>query len=175
MEKENVFFLGLLWVLLNFLLRVRNMFNLIFTGVAPLISYFALKFKFILSIQFFLYNSFYFQCLLSQNTVNVNFHCLPSQITVPMVFSSFNSINGFKITTWTAIKLIWYQITLMAFTPLRKDLKWYNTSKIRYYLYVREFYSFKKPTLLNLMRQVAEMNLMEPFFSPMNRLIPAEF
>ena len=99
MEKENVFFLGLLWVLLNFLLRVRNMFNLIFTGVAPLISYFALKFKFILSIQFFLYNSFYFQCLLSQNTVNVNFHCLPSQITVPMVFSSFNSINGFKITT----------------------------------------------------------------------------
>ena len=175
MEKENVLFLVLLWALLNFLLRVRNMFNLIFTGVVPLISYFVMKFKFIFSIQFFLYNSFYFQCLFSQNTVNVNFQCFLSQITVPMQFSSFNLINGFKITTWTAIKLIWYQITLMAFTPLRKDLKWYNTSKIRYYLYVREFYSFKKPTLLNLMRQVAEMNLMEPFFSPMNHLIPAEF
>ena len=97
MEKENIFFLGLLWVLINFLLRVRNMFNLIFTGVAPLISYFALKFKIIFSIQFFLYNSFYFQCLLSQNTVNVNFHCLLSQITAPVVFSSFNSINDFKI------------------------------------------------------------------------------
>ena len=99
MEKESVFFLGLLWILLDFLLRVRNMFNLIIFGIAPLISYFALKFKFILSIQDFLCNSFYFQCLLSQNTVNVNFHCLPSQNTVPMVFSSFNSINGFKITT----------------------------------------------------------------------------
>ena len=99
MEKENVFSLGLLWVLLIFLLRVRNVFNLIFTGVAPLILYFALKLKLIFSIQFFLCNSFYFQYLLSQNTVNVNFHCLPSQITVPMVFSSFNSNNGFKITT----------------------------------------------------------------------------
>ena len=85
MEKENIFFLGLLWVLINFLLRVRNMFNLIFTGVAPLIPYFSLKFKLIFSIQFFLYDSFYFQCSLSQNTVNVNFHCLPSQIPVPMV------------------------------------------------------------------------------------------
>ena len=99
MEKDKVLFLGLLWVLLNFLLRVRNMFNLIFTGVPPLISYFALKFKFIFSIQFFLYNSFYFQCLLSQNTVNVNFQCLLSQITVPMVFSSFNLVHGFKTTT----------------------------------------------------------------------------
>ena len=99
MEKENVFFLGLLWVMVNFLLRVRNMFNLIFAGGAPLISYFALKFKFIFSIQFILCDNFYFQCLLSQNTVNVNFHCLPFQITVPMVFSSFNSINGFEITT----------------------------------------------------------------------------
>ena len=97
MEKEKVFFLGLLWVLFNFLLRVRNMFSLSFTGVAPLISCFALKFRFILSMQFFLCNSFYFQCLLSQNTVNVNFHCLLSQITTPMVFSSFNSINDFKI------------------------------------------------------------------------------
>ena len=99
MEKENVLFLGLLWVLLSFLLSVRNMFNLIFTGVAPLISYFALKFKFIFSIQFFLYNSFYFQCLFSQNTVNVNFQDLLSQITVPKIFSSFKLINGFKITT----------------------------------------------------------------------------
>ena len=66
MEKENVFFLGLLWVLLNFLLRVRNMFNLIFTCVTPLILHFALKFKFIFSSHFFCYNSFYFQCLLSQ-------------------------------------------------------------------------------------------------------------
>ena len=97
MEKETVLFLGLLWVLLNFLLSVRNMFNLIFTGVAPLISNFAMKFKFIFSIFFF--NSFYFQYLLSQNTVNVNFQCLVSQITVLMLFSSFNSINGFKITT----------------------------------------------------------------------------
>ena len=37
------------------------------------------------------------------------------------------------------------------------------------------FFSFKKPTLLNLMRQVGEMNLMQPFFSPMDRLIPVEF
>ena len=58
MEKESVFFLGLLWVLFNFLLRVRNMLNLIFTGVAPLISYFDMKFKIIFSIQFFLYNFF---------------------------------------------------------------------------------------------------------------------
>ena len=36
MEKEKIFFLGLLWVLLNFLLRVRNMFSLIFTGVMHL-------------------------------------------------------------------------------------------------------------------------------------------
>ena len=101
MEKENVLFLGLLRVLLRVsvlrvLLRVRNWLNLIFTGVAPLISYIDMNFKIILSIQFFLYNCFYFQCLLSQNTVNVN---LLSQITVPIVFSSFNSINGFIITT----------------------------------------------------------------------------
>ena len=83
MEKENVLFLGLLGVLLSYLLTGRNMFDLIFTGVAPLISYFVLKFKLI-------FNSFYFQYLLSQNTVNVNFQCLLSQITVPMVFSSFN-------------------------------------------------------------------------------------
>ena len=36
MEKENVLSLGLLWVLLNFLLRVRNVFALVFAGVAPL-------------------------------------------------------------------------------------------------------------------------------------------
>ena len=95
MEKENILFLGLLRVLL----RVRNWLNLIFTCVAPLISYIDMNFKIILSIQFFLCNCFYFQCLLSQNTVNVNFHCLLSQITVPIVFSSFNSINGFIITT----------------------------------------------------------------------------
>ena len=84
MEKQNVLSSGLLWVLLNFFLRVRNKFVLIFTSVAPLISYFAMKSKFIFSVQFFMYNSFYFQRLLSQ-------------ITVPMVFSSFNSISGFKI------------------------------------------------------------------------------
>ena len=104
MEKENVLFLGLLRVLLRVsvlrvLLRVRNWLNLIFTGVAPLISYIDMNFKIIFSIQFFLYNCFYFQCLRSQNTVNVNFQCLLSQITVPIVFSSFNSINGFIITT----------------------------------------------------------------------------
>ena len=44
MEKENVLFLGLLGVLLSYLLTVRNMFDLIFTGVAPLISYFVMKF-----------------------------------------------------------------------------------------------------------------------------------
>ena len=32
-----------------------------------------------------------------------------------------------------------------------------------------------KLLLLNLMRQVGEMNLMQPFFSPMDRLILAEF
>ena len=53
MEKDNVLFLGLLWVLLNLLLRVRNMFDLIFAVVAHLISYFGMKFKFIFSIQFF--------------------------------------------------------------------------------------------------------------------------
>ena len=90
MEKENVLFLGLLGVLLSYLLTGRNMFDLIFTGVAPLISYFVLKFKLIFLIHFFLFISFYFQHLLSQNTVNVNFQCLLSQITVPMVFSSFN-------------------------------------------------------------------------------------
>ena len=95
MEKENVLFLGLLRVLL----RVRNWLNLIFTGVAALIFYIDMNFKIIFSIQFFLYNCFYFQCLISQNTGNVNIQCLLSQITVPMVFSSFNSINGFIITT----------------------------------------------------------------------------
>ena len=35
------------------------MFNLIFTGVAPSISYFAMKFKFIFSIQFEQENSLY--------------------------------------------------------------------------------------------------------------------
>ena len=104
MEKEKVLFLELLRVLLRVsvlrvLLKVRNWLNLIFTGVAPLISYIDMNFKIILSTQFFLYNYFYFQCLLSQNTVNVNFHCVLSQITVPIVFSSFDSINGFIITT----------------------------------------------------------------------------
>ena len=91
MEKENVLFLGLLRLypqvrVLRVLLRVRYWLNLIFTGVAPLISYIDMNFKIIFSIQFLLYNCFYFQCLLSQ-------------ITVPIVFSSFNSINGFIITT----------------------------------------------------------------------------
>ena len=82
--------------LLNVLLRVRNLFLfLIFTGVAPLIWCFAMNFKFIFSIQFFLCNRFYFQYLLSQNTVNVNFQYLFSQITNPMVFCSFKSINDF--------------------------------------------------------------------------------
>ena len=85
MEQENVLFSGFLGVLLNYLLRVRNMINLIFTGVAPLILYFALKIKFIFSIQFFLYNSFYFQCLLSQYTVNVNFFKLPSLWYSPLL------------------------------------------------------------------------------------------
>ena len=35
--------------------------------------------------------------------------------------------------------------------------------KVSYYL--REFYSFKKPTPLNLMKQAGEKNLMQPFFS----------
>ena len=81
------------------IVRVRNWLNLIFTGVAPLISYIDMNFKIIFSTQFFLYNCFYFQCLLSQNTVNVIFQCLLSQIPFPIVFSSFNSVNGFKITT----------------------------------------------------------------------------
>ena len=88
MEKENFSFFGLLCALLNFLLRLKNILNLIFNGVVPLILYFAMKFKFFLSLQFFLYNSFYFKCLLSQNTVNVNFQYFLSHITVPMVFSS---------------------------------------------------------------------------------------
>ena len=87
MEKEHGLFLGLLLVLLRVrvlrvLLRLRNWLNLIFTGVAPLISYIDKNFKIIFSIQFFLYNCFYFQCLLSQSTVNVNFQCLLPQITV---------------------------------------------------------------------------------------------
>ena len=55
--------------------------------------YFVMKSIFILNLIFF-----YFQCLLSQNTVNGNFQYLFSQITIPMVFLSFNSTNGFKIT-----------------------------------------------------------------------------
>ena len=78
MEKENVLILGLLRVLLRVrvlrvLLSVRNWPNLIFAGAAPLISYIDMNFKIIFSIQFFLYNCFCFQCLLSQNSVNVNF------------------------------------------------------------------------------------------------------
>ena len=74
MEKENVLFLGLLGVLLSYLLTGRNMFDLIFTGVAPLISYFVLKFKLIFSIHFFLFNSFYFQYLLSQILLMLTFN-----------------------------------------------------------------------------------------------------
>ena len=40
---------------------------------------------------------------------------------------------------------------------------------------LREFYSFRKFALLKLMREVEEMNLMQPFFSPMDRLILGEF
>ena len=40
---------------------------------------------------------------------------------------------------------------------------------------LREFYSFRKFALLNLMREVEEMNLMQPFFPPMDRLILEEF
>ena len=40
---------------------------------------------------------------------------------------------------------------------------------------LREFYSFRKFALLNLMREVEEMNLMQPFFSPIDRLILGEF
>ena len=73
MEKETVLFLGLLWVLLNFLLSVRNMFNLIFTGVAPLISNFAMKFKFIFSIFFLTVftSNVYFHKILLMLTSNV--------------------------------------------------------------------------------------------------------
>ena len=63
----------------------------------------------------------------------------------PYGIPSFNSINGFKITKWTAIKLIWYQITLIQGNKFL----------------TQEVYSLKKPTPLNLMRQVGEMN----FFS----------
>ena len=68
--------------LVNFLLSVRNMFVLIFTGVTPLISNFLWnEIHFYFAIQFFLYNSFYFTCLLSGNAGNVNFQCLLSLIT----------------------------------------------------------------------------------------------
>ena len=40
---------------------------------------------------------------------------------------------------------------------------------------LKEFYSFRKFALLNLMREDEEMNLMQPFFSPMDRLILGEF
>ena len=52
MEKENVLSLGLLWVLLNFLLRVRNVFALVFAGVAPLnlIFYYEIQIYFLNSI-----------------------------------------------------------------------------------------------------------------------------
>ena len=123
MEKENVLFLGLLRVLLSCLLTVRNMFDLIFTGVALLISYFVMKFKFIFLIHFFLFNIFYFQCLLSQNTVNVNFQCLLSQITVPMVFSSFNSINDFKITIWNTNQINMISNKVNGMQSTRKRLK----------------------------------------------------
>ena len=98
MKAESCFSplsLGLLWVLFNFLLMVRNLFVFFFTGVAPLVSYFAMKFKIIFSIQFFLCNSFNFQCSLSQNNFLIN----QLGVSVSMVFSYFNSINGFKIIT----------------------------------------------------------------------------
>ena len=40
---------------------------------------------------------------------------------------------------------------------------------------LKEFYSFRKFALLNLMREDEEMNLMQLFFSPMDRLILGEF
>ena len=48
--QKKVLFFGLLWLLPNFMLRLRDMFILIFTGVAHLILYFAMKFKFIFLI-----------------------------------------------------------------------------------------------------------------------------
>ena len=76
-----------------------------------------MKFKIIFSIQCFLYNRFYFQYLLSQNSFLIN----QIGVSVPIVFSYFNSVNGFKIVKGTATKLMWFQITLMAFNLLRED------------------------------------------------------
>ena len=95
-----------------------------FVDASTLITYFLWNSKLFSQFNFFLYKTFHFQCLLSQNIVNVNFQftlfsSLLSEITVTMVFFSFNLINGFKITMWTAIRLIWYQITLMTFNSLR--------------------------------------------------------
>ena len=53
-----------------------------------------------------------------------------------------------------------------------QNLKIFKTSK-SYYL--REFHFFKKPTPLNLMRLVRDINLTQPFFSSMDCLIPAQF
>ena len=59
METKRLVFRIIVGIV-KFLLKVRNMFVLIFNGVALLILYFAMKLKLIFSIQFFLDNSFYF-------------------------------------------------------------------------------------------------------------------
>ena len=53
--------------IVQFFVKGKLILVLIFTGVVPLILYFAMKFKIIILIQFFLYCSFNFQFLLSQN------------------------------------------------------------------------------------------------------------
>ena len=144
--------LGLVGVLFNFLLKVKIMFVLIFTGFAHLILCFAMKFKIIFSNWFFLYNSFNFPWILSQNSFLIN----QFGVSVPKIFSYFNSINGFKKTIWTAIILMWFQIMLMAFSSSRKE--W----KLRYFI---PSLALLKPSLLNLMKKVGELNLMQSFFS----------
>ena len=93
------------------------------------------------------------------------------QITVPMVFSSFNSINGFSSRNSNQVNTISNNANGIQSTKMiLKIIQYFKKSH-----YLREFYSFKKPTPLNLMRQVEGVNLMQPVFSPMDFLIPAEF
>ena len=84
--KFFFFAFGIIVGIAQFFVNCRENVCFNFYLCCTFVSYFAMKFKIIFSIRFFLYNSFDFQCLPSLNNFSIN----QLDVRVPMVFSDFN-------------------------------------------------------------------------------------
>ena len=87
-NPNQVFFFafGIIVGIAQFFVDCREYVCFNFYWCCTFASYFAMEFKIIFSIRFFLYNSFDFQCLPSLNNFSIN----QLDVRVPMVFSDFN-------------------------------------------------------------------------------------